>query len=221
VKLLLDTAALDAIRWALDAKLADGVFVTPAALDADAFGIEPVAQLENISRIANATLIVTAGAVSADDLHRVGRDYAKVGDHVVVAVPFVEDGILALRRLATEGIRTAATFVVTPAQAILAAKAGAAYVCVSIDQLDAHGHDPAVVLRETRGLFDRHGVECDVVAIATGAARLATTAFVAGADTVVVSPATLRALLQHPLTDRSLDQLLSGLSRRPRPRPAR
>lgn len=218
MKLLLESAALDSIRWALDARLADGVFVTPAALDADAFGIEPAVQVESIARIATSSLLVTVGAVTADDLHRDGRELAKIADHVVVALPFVEDGIVAMKRLSQEGVRFAATFVVTAAQALLAAKVGAAQVCVAIDELDAHGHDPSIMLRDTRALFDRHGIESDLIAIAAGSVRLASTALIAGADAVAIRPATLRALTQHPLTDRALDQMLGELVRRPRQR---
>jgi transaldolase len=219
MKILLESAALDTIRWALDARLADGVFVTPAALDADAFGMEAAAQVESISRLGNTPILVTVGALAADDLHRQARELAKVADQVVVALPFVEDGIVALRRLATEGIRTAATFVVTPAQALIAAKVGAAHVCVAIDMLEAHGHDSARMLREARALFDRSGIECDLVAVAPSSPRLATTAMAAAADAVVVTSDTLRALVQHPLTDRALDNLLRELSQRPRQHP--
>lgn len=216
MKILLESAALDAIRWALSSHLADGVFLTPAALDADAFGIDAAAQVESISRISATPIIVTVGALAVDDLHTQGRALAKAADNVIVAIPFVEDGITALRRLADEGIRTAATFVATPAQALLAAKVGAVYVCVEVEQLDAHGHDPSSTLRDTRALFDRHGIECDVIAVAPKSARLVTASFVAGADAVAVTSDTLRTLIQHPLTDRSLDQLLGELSRRPR-----
>jgi transaldolase len=218
MKLLLESAALDSIRWALDARLADGVFVTPAALDADAFGIEPAAQVEAVARIATSSLLVTVGAVSADDLHRQARELAKIADHVIVALPFVEDGIIAMKRLSSEGVRVAATFIVTSAQALLAAKVGAAQVCVAVDELDAHGHDPSIVLREARSLFDRHGIESDIVAIAAGSVRLVSTGFLSGADAVALRPAALRALTQHPLTDRAMDQMLGELVRRPRQR---
>lgn len=216
MKILLESAALDAIKWALQSQLADGVFLTPSALDTDAFGMEAAAQVESISRLGTTPIIVTVGALAVDDLHRQGRALAKVADSVIVAIPFVEDGITALRRLTSEGVRTAATFVVTPAQALLAAKTGAAQVCIEVEQLDTHGHDPSVTLRDTRALFDRHGIECDVIAVAAKSARLVTSSFVAGADAVAVTSETLRTLIQHPLTDRSLDQLLGELSRRPR-----
>ena len=218
MKILLQSAALDSIRWALEAGFADGVFVTPSVLDADAFGVELPVQVEMITRLGTGPVFVTVGAVAADDVYRDGRELARVADHVVIAVPFVEDGATALRRLTSDGVRTAATYIVSPAQAVLAAKAGAEHVCVAVDQLDAHGHDASVVLREIRVIFDRHGVECEVVAVAADSARLVTSAFVDGADAVAVAPSTLRTLVQHPLTDRALDHLLADISRRPRQR---
>src|SRR6185436_16095592 len=98
-------------------------------------------------------------------------------------------------------------------------KAGAAYVCVEAEQMDAHGHDPTQAIRDIRAVFDRHAIECDVVAVATRSARLVTGSFVAGADAVVVNNDTLRGLMQHPLTDRLLDQMLGEISRRPRAHP--
>jgi transaldolase len=218
VRILLESAALDAIRWALDARLADGVFVTPAALDADAFGIEPHAQVESIARIATSPVIVTVGAVAAADLETQARDLAKISEHVVVALPFVDDGITVMRRLSADGVRLAAMFIVTPAQAVLAAKVGAAHVCVAVSELEAHGHDPSAVLRETRELFDRDGIESDLVAVAATSSRFVTSAFAAGADGVVVTADTLRSLIQHPLTDRAVDRMLGEVSRRPRGR---
>lgn len=218
MKVLLESAALDVIRRALDAGLADGVYVTPAALDADAFGVEPARQVETIARLSDTPVMVVVGAIAADDLYQEGRELAKLADTVVAAVPFVDDGINALRRLAAEGQRAGATFIVTSAQALLAAKAGAAHVAIAVDELDGHGQDPVLTLREVRALFDRHEVECEVVAVTANSPRLAAAALVAGADAVVVSPATLRALIQHPLTDRALDRLLGEVSRRPRSR---
>src|SRR5687767_7007414 len=112
MKILLQSAALDSIRWALEAGFADGVFVTPAVLDADAFGVDLPVQVEMIARLGAGQIFVTVGAVAADDVHRNGRELSRIADHVVIAVPFVEDGATALRRLASEGIRTAATYIV-------------------------------------------------------------------------------------------------------------
>jgi transaldolase len=139
-----------------------------------------------------------------------------MGDQIVVALPFVEDGIVALRRLERDGVRTAALFVVSAAQAVLAAKTGASYVCIATDHLESHGQDSGAVLRDTRTLFDRHGVECEIVAVAGSYTRLVTAGLVAGADAVSVRPDALRSLIGHPMTDRAVDQMLGEFSRRPR-----
>ena len=218
MKLFLESASLADIPWAIDARLADGVYITPGALDTDAFGVDPLEQVEQIARRTAEPILAVAGAVTAEDLYATGRDLAKVSDHISVVVPFVEDGMDALLRLNTEGIRTVASFVVTPAQALLAAKCGAVAVLIATDHLDQHGHDAAAVLTETVALFARHAIACDVLGAAAGSPRVAAQGMLAGADGVTLSVSALRALAQHPLTDRALDQMLGELSRRPRPR---
>jgi transaldolase len=218
VKLFLESASLVDIQWAIDSRLVDGVYVTPGTLDQDAFGVDPVEQVEQITRRTADPILAVAGAVTADDLYAAGRDLARVSDQISVVVPFVEDGMDALRRLNTEGIRTVASFVVTPAQALLASKCGAVAVIIAADHLDQHGHDADAVLHETVALFSRHAIACDVLGAASGSARVATQSMLAGADGVTLTAAALRALAQHPLTDRALDQMLGELSRRPRPR---
>jgi transaldolase len=218
VNILLESASLPDVTRAAESRLADGAYVTPAALDADAFGLDPVAQIEAIARRTAWPIYAMAAAVTADDLYNLGRELARVGDEIVVVVPFVEDGMEALRRLSTEGIRVAASFVVTPAQALLAAKSGATAVAIAADQLDRHGEDASAVLRDTCDLFRRHAIACDVISVAGTSPRLAAMGMRDGADAVTVTVDALRALAQHPLTDRGLDQLLGELSRRPRPR---
>jgi transaldolase len=110
------------------------------------------------------------------------------------------------------------TLCFSAAQALLAAKAGAAMVTVPVDQLDAHGLDGAGVVADVHAVFRADGTECDLVATGVrDAARFAACA-TAGADGVIVTPEVLRALLLHPLTDRGVDQFLNELARRPKAR---
>ena len=80
-------------------------------------------------------------SVDTNDIYRDGRELAKIADSVVVEVPLVDDAVVAIRRLAGEGVRVSATLVFNAAQALLAAKAGAAVVTIPIDQLDGLGQD--------------------------------------------------------------------------------
>jgi transaldolase len=214
MRLFLATTNLDEIRWAIEHGFVDGVLTTPALFAAHPH-VEPREVLGDICRAAP-TLPVFAfvGAVRGDDVYQDGRDLARISDQVVVQVPFVEDTLRAMRKLGAEGVRVAATLVFGAAQAILAAKAGAALVSTPIDQLDALGQDGLEVVREIRGVFDPHDVECDVLAAMPRNAVQFTACVRAGADAIAIAPSVLRSLLLHPLTDRGLDLLLTDLSKR-------
>ena len=218
MRIFLATTNVDDIRWALDHGFTEGILTTPA-LFAEQPHLDPHEVVAESCRLApGQPVLAFVSGVSDEDVYRDGRDLARISDQVIVQIPFVEDAIGAMKRLAAEGVRVAATLVFTAAQAVLAAKAGAAIVSVHIDQLDAQGQEATEVIRDIRGVFDAHRVECEVLATLprnssqfSGCAR-------AGADAIALSPATLRALLLHPLTDRGLDQFLTVLSRSHRAR---
>jgi transaldolase len=213
MKIFLDTASLPEIVWAAGAGLIDGVTTNPSLLaqeDAD----DPRDHLIEIARSVSGPVGAEVVAVDADGIYREGRDLAKVADSVIVMVPMLEEGIVATRRLASEGIRVCTTLVFTPAQAILAAKSGARYVSPFVGRLEDIGQDGVSVVAQTREIFTHYGLECELLAASLrspvhfiGCAR-------AGADAAAVPPAVLRNILVHPLTDRGVDQFLNDWSKR-------
>ena len=206
MKILLATADLDGQRWASDAGLVDGFAPPPTMLDG-----EERDGLAELARRSGLPVHVTVAALNAADIYRDGRELAKLGDAVVVHIPLIEDGIVAARRLTAEGVRVAASLVVTAAQAVLAAKAGASAVSVPVDQLAAFGLDGPEVVGAVRQAFAGGGTECDIYAAHPRTAAEFARCAALGADGVVVTPAALRALLLHPLTDRGVDDLLKHL----------
>jgi transaldolase len=218
MKIFLASAELTEAEWAARTGLTDGVLTTPQLL-ADAGGLEdPRGLLQELCRALAGTVIASVESVHADEMYRNGRELARLSDQIVVEVPLVEDGVTAIRRLSADGVRVAATLVYSPAQALLAAKAGAAVVTCTLQQLDAEGHHGLQVVEEIRSVFDVGGVECDVlISSATNSSEF-TRAALAGADAVAVAPEALRALLVHPLTDRGVDRFLSTLGRLPKGR---
>lgn len=219
MRIFLATARMDDIRWAVEHGLADGVATSPAML-ADAAGPDGDARevLAEICRGSTMPICASVGAVDGGDVYRDGKELSRLADHVIVQVPMIEDSVGAMRQLRSEGVRVGATLVFNAAQALLAAKAGASMVTIPVDQLDAHGLDGAGVVADVHAVFRADGTECDLVATGVrDSARFAACA-TAGADGVVVTPAVLRALLLHPLTDRGVDQFLNELARRPKAR---
>jgi len=218
MKIFVATAKLDDVRWAADAAIADGIVTTPMLLATEAGGGDGREVLADICRLAAVPVCASVTAISGGDIYREARDLARLDDRLIVQVPFVEDAPGAVRRLADEGVRVAVTFVFSAAQALLAAKAGATMVTTLLDQLDANGYGGADALAEIRGIFDVYDIECDLMAAQPHNARQFASCALAGADAVTVTPSVLRALLLHPLTDRSVDQYLSELAKRPKVR---
>lgn len=218
MKIFLASAELDEVSWAAESGLADGVLTTPQALHAAGAVADPRGLIQELCRVVAGPVVASVESMGAEEMYRDGRELARLSDHVVVEVPLVDDGLVTIRRLCTEGISVAASLVFSPAQALLAAKAGASAVSCVLRQFDADGHHAVRVVEETREVLDSAGMECDVLTIDTANASEFAACVRAGADGVGVSYEVLRSLLIHPLTDRGLDRWLTALSRLPKGR---
>ncbi|MFI5310160.1 MAG: transaldolase family protein [Gemmatimonadales bacterium] len=221
MRIFLATTSIDDIRWASDAALIDGVVATPTVIASEMPSADARDVVTTIARATTLPVCASVPAIGAADIYKGARALAKVVDHLIVAVPFIEDSVPAIRKLANDGVRVAATLVYSAAQGILAAKVGASIVTIAIDALDAVGQDGPRVVHDLRAAFDHSGAECEVAAAGPSSASSFAACAAAGADLAIVTPAVLRALLQHPLTDRGLDRFLGDISRRPKPRRAR
>lgn len=196
--------------------LVDGVWLTPPMFVAASTGRTPDDVLVELARAARRPVFAPLASVHDEDLLLEARDRARATDGIVVQVPFIDDAMRALHQLPLDGVRVAATLVVTPVQALVAARIGASHVVVDVDLLEQHGLAAEGTLRDIRAVLDRHGQPCDLVALHPRQVPQLVACALAGVDAVVLDPAALREALAHPLTDRGLDRLLSALSRRPR-----
>jgi transaldolase len=211
MKILLASADLDDIAWAVASGFLDGVMTTPSLLREQSR--EERDHLAEICRVVDAPVYVTVHAVDGEDVYQDGKELARISDQIVIQVPLVEDAIGAVRRLSNEGIRVSSLLVFNAAQALLAAKAGACSVVTTIDHLDQVGQSGIDIVRELRSAFDASGTDCDVIAMRPTTAIQFAECAVAGADGVAMGASVLRHLLVHPLTDRGIDQFLSDIAR--------
>jgi transaldolase len=209
MQFFLDTADLSEIRWAARAGLIDGVTTNPTLLAKVAGDLEPTDILKEICSVVDGPVSAEVVGVDTDGMYAEGRDLAKLAENVVVKIPMIEDGIVAVRRLAAEGIRVNVTLCFSPAQCLIAAKAGAAYVSPFLGRLDDIGHEGMDVIRETRVIFDNYGIETQILAASIRHPRHVTDAAMLGADVATMPTGVLKKLLLHPLTDRGLDQFLN------------
>ena len=221
MRLYLATVAAEEIRWADAAGLLDGVVATPAVLAAELPQADPREVLNELAERTSLPIFASVPSIDPAEIARQGKALQRIAEHVIIAVPFIEDALPALHRLASDGIRCAATLVHSIAQGVLAAKAGASHAVIAVDALEAIGQPADPIVRGLRSSLDRSGLECDIVVAGPASATRFGELAAAGADAAVVTSASLRSFLQHPLTDRGLDRFLGDISRRAKPRRAR
>ena len=218
MNIYLESVNLDEIRNAASAGLADGIAFSHVAFSIDAPDSSAKERLEEISREFALPICVPVGAVASADMYTEARELAKVSDHIIVQIPLVEDSLIPMAKLCAEGVVICATFVFNAAQAIIAAKAGAAFVSVTLAELEAYGQSGAHALADIKNVLEAGGEECDVMAASVQSAVQFAECAMAGADIICVTPATLRALVVHPLSDKGVDRFLSDLAKRPKSR---
>ncbi len=213
MKFFLDTADLADIRWAARAGLIDGVTTNPTLMSRHAGDVEPNDVLKEICSLVDGPVSAEVVAVDAEGMYEEGRVLARLAENIVVKVPMIEDGLVAVRRLTADGIKVNVTLAFSSVQCLLAAKAGATYVSPFLGRLDDIGHDAMDIIREARIIFDNYSLETRILAASIRHPRHVAEAAMAGADAATIPPDVLRKLLLHPLTDRGLDQFLNDWSK--------
>lgn len=208
MKFFVDTADIAEIRELAATGLLDGVTTNPSLI-AKAGG--------DFKEIIAEICAAVAGPVSAevaatdyDGMLREGRILAKIAKNVAIKVPLTWDGLKACKALTSEGTMVNVTLCFSANQALLAAKAGATFVSPFVGRLDDIGLDGMEVIREIRSIYDNYlEFSTDILAASIRTVNHVKQAAMIGADVATVPPAILKALVQHPLTDKGLAQFLA------------
>ncbi|HEU5465268.1 MAG TPA: fructose-6-phosphate aldolase [Gemmatimonadales bacterium] len=209
MKFFLDTANLKDITWAAQAGLIDGITTNPSLLAKFAGDVDPRDVLKEICSLVEGPVSAEVIAIEADGMVREGESLMKIADNIVVKIPMTEAGMVAVRRLSKQGIKTNVTLCFSSVQCLIAAKAGASYVSPFIGRLDDVGQEGMDVIRETRVIFDNYQYATEILAASIRHPRHVVEAAMVGADVATLPPDILKKLLQHPLTDRGLEQFLA------------
>jgi transaldolase len=209
MKFFLDTASLKDISWAVQAGLIDGITTNPTLLSKQAGDLDPRDVLKEICSLVEGPVSAEVVATDTDGMLTEGRSLAKIADNIVVKIPMLEAGMVAVRRLTSEGIHTNVTLCFSSVQCLVAAKAGATYVSPFIGRIDDVGQEGMDVIRETRQMFDNYSIATQILAASIRHPRHVAEAAMIGADVATLPPEVLKKLLQHPLTDRGLQTFLA------------
>ena len=206
MKLFIDTANIDDIREAHLLGLIDGVTTNPTLVSKE--GKDFMSIIKEICQIVDGPISVEAVSTESEGMLTEAREFAKIHPNVVVKLPMTRDGLIATKQLATEGIRVNMTLVFSPTQALLAAKAGAAFVSPFVGRLDDISHWGMDLVEQIITIYDNYGFETEVIVASVRNPLHVLEAALLGADIATVPFKTILQLLKHPLTDRGIEQFL-------------
>jgi transaldolase len=211
MKFFIDTANLGEIREAHSLGLVDGVTTNPS-LCAKA-GIKSDQQFEKLIReiceLVQGPVSAEVTATDAEGMVNQARSLAQIHEWVAVKIPMTPDGLKATRILAAEDIRVNVTLIFQPVQALLAAKAGAAYVSPFIGRLDDINHRGMEIVEQIVTIFENYGFDTEIIVASVRHPLHVLDGALAGADIATIPYGVMTQLLKHPLTDIGLQKFLA------------
>ena len=203
MKFFVDTADIAEIRDLASTGLVDGVTTNPSLVAKT--GRKFIDIIQDICAVVKGPVSAEVAATDYDTMLAEGRFLAKLAGNVVVKLPLTRDGLKTCKALTSEGTQTNVTLCFSPAQAILAAKAGATYISPFVGRLDDIGHDGMGLIEEICEIYQNYPAFTTEVLVASvrnpghvvQAAKL-------GADVATLPPSLMMQMLNHPLTDKGL-----------------
>lgn len=211
MKFFIDTANLSEIKEAFDLGVLDGVTTNPSLMAKEGIkGAENVkAHYKAICNIVDNNVSAEVIATDLDNMLKEGRELAKIDDKIVVKVPMIKDGVKAIKKFSSEGIRTNCTLVFSAGQGILAAKAGASYVSPFIGRLDDISQEGMQFIAQLRQIYDNYAFDTEILAASIRHTIHLIQCAELGADVTTCPLNVIMALLKHPLTDSGLEKFLA------------
>ncbi|MCF1505193.1 MULTISPECIES: fructose-6-phosphate aldolase [unclassified Afifella] len=208
MKFFVDTADTAEIRELAEAGLLDGVTTNPSLIMKAGRPITDV--IAEICDLVSGPVSAEVAATDYDTMLKEGHKLAEIADNVAIKVPLTLDGLKACRTFADEGRMVNVTLCFSANQALLAAKAGAAFISPFIGRLDDINLDGMELIEEIRIIYDNYpNFETEILAASVRTPNHVKQAAMIGADVVTVPPQVLRSLIKHPLTDKGLEAFLA------------
>jgi transaldolase len=207
VKIFIDTADIGEIREAASWGIVDGCTTNPSLVAKTGRKFETV--LAEICEIVDGPISAEVISTQADTMVEEGRRLAKLHRNIVVKVPMITEGLKATRRLSAEGVRVNVTLIFQPAQAMLAAKAGASYLSPFVGRLDDVGEDGMGMVATIVEMLENYDYPAEVLVASVRTPNHFIEAARMGAGVATCPFKVLEQLVRHPLTDKGLATFLA------------
>jgi len=206
MKFFLDTANLEEIRTVAAWGILDGVTTNPSLVSKESRPFKDL--IEEISRIVPGPISVECVSTEAGAIIGEAKELARIAGNVVIKIPIGIEGLKATRSLAQDGIKVNMTLVFSAGQALLAAKAGAAFASPFIGRLDDFSQDGMELIEEIATIYDNYDFATEIIVASIRHPRHVIEAALIGAHIATVPFAVMEKLVQHPLTDIGIAKFL-------------
>jgi transaldolase len=206
MKLFIDTGNIKEIEALAQLGIIDGVTTNPSLMAKESGDYRK--QMKEICRLVQGPVSAEVLAKDYEGMIREGRDLATIDEHIVVKVPLTRDGIRACGTLSREGLKVNVTLCFSATQALLAAKAGAAYISPFIGRLDDVSTNGMDLIRDVVEIYRNYPFNTEVLVASVRHPMHIVEAAKIGADICTCPAKVIDACFKHPLTDIGLENFL-------------
>ncbi len=207
MKFFLDTGSVQEIREAAATGVLDGVTTNPSLVAKEGKNFKDL--LLEICSIVDGPISAEVTATDAEAMIRQALELREIHRNIVVKLPLLKEGIKALSKLAPQGVKVNVTLCFSPAQALIAAKAGATYISPFIGRLDDISHIGMDLIRQIRAIYDNYDFRTQILTASVRHPVHVVEAALAGSDAATMPYKVFDSLFKHPLTDIGNEKFLS------------
>ncbi len=207
MKFFLDTGSIDEIRVAAETGIIDGITTNPSLVAKEGRPFKDL--LLEIASIVDGPISAEVTATDADGMIKQAMELREIHRNIVIKLPLLREGIVALSRIAPQGVKVNVTLCFSPSQALIAAKAGAAYISPFIGRLDDISHSGMELIRQIRAIYDNYDFRTQILTASVRHPIHVVEAALAGSDVATMPLKVFEALFKHPLTDIGNEKFLA------------
>jgi transaldolase len=206
MKFFLDTGNIKDIESLMPLGIIDGVTTNPSLMAKE--GGDPKTILKKICELVKGPVSAEVVSTDAESMIKEGREWAKLDEHIVVKIPFIREGVKAIKTLSGEGIKINTTLCFSPTQALIAAKAGASYISPFVGRLDDISSDGMELVKQIIEIYRAYGYKTEVLVASVRHPMHIVQAARMGADICTCPATVIEQAMKHPLTDIGLEKFL-------------
>lgn len=214
MKLFLDTANLEQIKLANSWGIIDGVTTNPSLIAKEGRKFEEV--IKEITAIVNGPISAEVISLDAEGMVKEAVPLSQIHPNIVIKIPMTAEGLKAARALKEKGIKTNVTLVFSANQALLAAKAGAAYISPFVGRLEDNGQDSVCLIKDIMTIFKNYGFGTQVIVASIRNPIQIIEAAKAGAHIATVPFNVLELMIKHVLTEQGIKKFLEDWKKVPK-----